>query len=493
MLDICTLHPLYLNQVRGSSSPLDQAIYRFILKKEIPPADIVDLFQWQEASSSDERVIANWRRLLILNLLGALTNQFQNELVAKIHEFERHPWNRSSQYFRSIVALNHALVKMPIPEVGPHLLESGAALIDLHEYCPWLALPYTPHHFEFGLYLCMLALMTKRSDLKENVLRIANWQINTLDIESHPLSGLFVREKEGNTLRHLCLSYLFFRGAAALSGDNPFKTLAQASNEALHALIKKTGEKLDPLYVLVERYLNEYPILQDSPTDLPEYIYDPSTAMVGYRSKEQHVLCTLHGEHTGLGSIRYGDVEIVNYGPQYLPLGDCAGFGIEGNALSDQGIRRSMVEWRRGSFILKGCARMVDHPSDSSAIMGNFRGIWLEVTQEFRKPHFHLQASFLGLDGWDSVAFSFFVKGLRCNMPGKILKPRTLDRYEGEKQTILLEGETSSLEIRPLSFEGTMLVIPLAGDDSFWGADFLIAYLVSPDQRSYEWHIAAPK
>ncbi len=56
-----------------------------------------------------------------------------------------------------LVALNHALAKMPIPEVGPCLLESGAALIDLHEYCPWLSLPYTPYHYEYGIYfVCWL-------------------------------------------------------------------------------------------------------------------------------------------------------------------------------------------------------------------------------------------------------------------------------------------------------------------------------------------------
>jgi hypothetical protein len=34
-----------------------------------------------------------------------------------------------------------------------------------------------------------------------------------------------------------------------------------------------------------------------------------------------------------------------------------------------------------------------------------------------------------------------------------------------------------------------MQVIPLAGGDNFWGADFLVAYHLSQDQRNYQWHL----
>jgi hypothetical protein len=148
-----------------------------------------------------------------------------------------------------------------------------------------------------------------------------------------------------------------------------------------------------------------------------------------------------------------------------------------------------MIEWRRGSFILKGCTRLVDQPS-SSLEGEKFRGIWLEVAQEFKKPHFYLKTMFLGLDGWDSVAFSFFIKAALCKVQSQSLHPRTLERYEGEAQLLLLEGQENILELRPLSFKGTMQVIPLAGGDNFWGADFLVAYFMTPNQRHYQWHMA---
>jgi hypothetical protein len=493
MLDLCSLQSLYFSQIEESSPYFDQIIRQFLESQIVPSQDILEECVWREALFSESQAIENWKHLLAVNLLCDLAQLDLSRMAAKVRIFERHPWNHNSQYFRSLVALNHAFAKMPIPEVGPHLLESGAALIDLHEYCPWLSLPYTPYHFEFGIFLCLLSLLTKRHDLQDNVLHIAQWQLNTLDVEAKPLPGLFVREKEGITFQHLCLSYLLFRSAAILNEANPFAAIAEVTMKEIHARIEQKNEKIDPLWVLIERWLDQYKMVSQAPLELSENIYDPSTALVGYRTATQHVVSTLHGGHTGLGELRFGDVEIVCYAPQYLPLGDCQGFGIEGNALSDHGTRRSMIEWKRGgSFVLKGCTRLVDQPS-SSLFGGTFRGIWLEVVQEFKKPHFNLKTTFLGLDGWEGIAFSFFVKAAHCKIQSQVLQPRTLERYEGETQTLILEGKEHSLEIRPHSFKGTMQVIPLAGGDNFWGADFLVAYLMTPDQRHYQWHIGPPR
>lgn len=490
MLDSCSLQSLYQKQLVASSPYFERVVQQFFEMHMEIPLDIVEECIWHEPLLSEDKAIENWRNLLAVNLLCDLAHLYQADIAVKIRQFERHPWNQNSQYFRALIALNHALAKMPIPEVGPQLLESGAALIDLQEYCPWLALPFVPHHFEFGIFLCLLALMTKRRDLEEVVLRLAQWQLNTLDGTAKPLKGLFVREKQGNALQHLCLSYLFFRSAAILSQETPFAAIAEATLKTIQECLELESGQIHPLWPLIEKWLEHYQVLSNAPLSLPEQIYDPSTALVGYRSSSQHVICTLHGGHTGLGSLRFEDIEIVNYGPQYLPLSECQGFGIEGNALSDHGMRRSMIEWRRHFFSLKGCTRLVDQPSRAGKEESQFRGIWLEVAQEFKKPYFSLKTSFLGLDGWESVAFSFFIKAARCQTSSHPpLLPRTLERFEGTAQNLIFEGQHTSLELSSPFFTGTMQVIPLAGGNNFWGADFLVAYLMKPDQRNYQWQM----
>lgn len=488
-----TLQTLFDPQASSASSHFVKTTVAF-LKDDVHniPGDILEECSWQQTLFSEEIAHQNWKNLLALNLLCSMQGIQQAGIASKVRQFERHPWNQSSQYFRALVAVNHALAKMPIPEVGAHLLERGAALIDLHEYCPWLSFPYHPQHVEFGLFLGMLGLLTRRSDLQELVLQLAHWQMNVLDASAKPLPGIFVPEKEGQPFQYLCVSYLFFRSAAALCPETPFATIAEAIMESIRHKHAEEGHQLSLLHVLIERWLEQFKISPSKAFSLSEQIYDPSTALIGYRSPSQHVLCSLHGEHTGLGMLRYGSIDIVSFGPQYLPLGECRGFGIEGNALTDHGMRQSHMEWRPHAFSLKGCVRMVDQPA-SSLDGAKFRGIWLDVVQEFKNPDFYLKTTFLGLDGWESVALSFFVKASRCLLPGgNCLFPRTLQRYEGAAQTLTFEAERSVLELRPLSFKGTMQVIPLGGGNDFWGADFLIAYVLNQDQRQYQWHIGPP-
>ncbi len=494
MLEESSLQSLFFSQIEDSSSFLDKVICQVLEADLSPSEEIFEECQWKETFFSEEKQIENWKSLLKVNVLCHLSQCHGDKFLHLIHQFEYHPWNQSSQYFRALIALNHALAKIPVPEAAPHLLESGAALIDLYEYCPWLSLPYTPLHFEFGVYLSLLAILTKRVDFQEIVLKIAQWQLNTLDINGKPLRGLFVREKEGKSLDHLVLSYLLFRAAALFREDTPFQAIAKRVLKEIEQHIKLTNGTIDSLWVLLEKWLSTHQQMKSKiPFELTENIYDPSTALVGYRSPSQHVICTLHGEHTGLGEFHYEDIGILNYGPQYLPLSECDGFGIEGNALSDHGIRRSMIEWRRGSFVLKGCTRMIDQPNSNSSYIGNYRGIWLDVIQEFRKPNFHLKTTFLGLEGWNSVAFSFFVKGNLCKIQSSTLHPRSLDRYEGETEMLTIEGKEHRLEIIPIGFKGVMRAIPLAGGNAFWGADYLIAYFLTHEQRHYQWQICPIK
>ena len=214
--------------------------------------------------------------------------------------------------------------------------------------------------------------MGQHLELKETVLRLAKWQLNTLGLNGVPLQGLFARENDSNPLQSICLSYLLFRAASLFDSAFPFIKIAEIALKSLQEQCGQTREKIDPLWPLIEVWLSRHFTEMESgikaklpnsksqeecsmpnPDLLSEYIYDPSTALVGFRSFSQHVICTLHGEKTGLGSIRKGDVEIITYGPQYIPLADCNGFGIEGNALSDQGMRRSIIEWRPHTFALK--------------------------------------------------------------------------------------------------------------------------------------------
>lgn len=393
--------------------------------------------------------------------------------------------------FRSVfIALLRHLTGMPVHSVHPVLLEGGGCPIDLHEYCPRQAQPYAPYHAEFGVLLSLLARLTENVALKTAVLRIAKWHLNTLDVDFSPLVGLFSQEKHGSLFRQSIWNYLFFYSLTDLFGESEYSDIVRYYAGFLESSTATGDTEVSPLFPLIEELINRLSCkVSESGCALSETIYDPSCALVGKRNPGELAVCTLHGGYTGLGCLRSGDVRILSYGPQHSPLEDCRGFGIEGNRLSDHGLRRSSVEVHPAGFSLKGCVRLVDRPLDSPETMfrfGKLSGIWFETEQELRSSHFSLKTAFLGFDGWEGVAFSFFVKASRCSIGSHCLHPRTLHRYEGEVCEVLLEGKEGQISLAS-NHQGMMRAIPLGGGHNFWGADFLVAYILGSEQSRYVW------
>lgn len=481
------LNPAFLSK-EGSS--FERSVYSFLKEGIVPTQEEFDEWvfgcKFINSSYDKESSLAYWKTLLSLALFCRLANLDRSSIGRKILSCERGLSDETDQYVRALISLNHILGGLPVPTVGIHLLESGAALISTRDYCPWLSLPFTPQHFEFGLFLALLVLLNdSQADLRESVLKIARWQMNTLDHHCKPQSGLFVREMDGDVINHLCKSYLLFRCAALF---DPASSFLKVSHSALEEL-KKQDFPLPILWLLIDKWLDGHKNVSGGEVSLQENIYDPSTALVGIRCPDHEIVCTLHGVQTGLGTLRQKDVSIVTYGPQYYPLSDCQRFGIQGNALTDKGLRRSQIEMQKNSFSIHGCVRLLDEPSTEESSLGKFRGIWIDISQTFEGSIFSVKASFLCLDPIEGVAFTFFIKALKYSIHSRSYSKGKLEKYEGENAPILFEGATGSVNLKALNYEGKIEVIPLSGEHSFWEADFLVAYPIKDLQKQIEWQI----
>ena len=485
------IQSLYRLQLKQESNLelIDQQICNWLQKKTIDTRELVDHFVAKEMLSSTEKSITQWKLLLKINFLHFFSDQKLRDLAHFVRQFERIPWNQSSQCCRLYVAFNHFLVQLPIPEVAVNLLSGGAALIEFKEYAPWLVIPYHPDHLEFGILLGLFSLLLDRLDLKKKFIEIAHWQKNLLDAKANPFFSLYSQEEKHCSFQMMLLYTLFFKCAAFLTKEEDFIALYQHFSSRLSQLTRKS-EKIDPLWVIVESFF-EFDSSQKSNFKLDAKIYDPSTALIGYRTANQSAICTLHGYHTGVGCLNHFDVEIVNYGPQYLPLHDCKGFGIEGNHLSDQGIRQPFLQTHSSGFSIKGCVRMVDQPAQKSNEPELFRGIWIELSQRYELGKMEIDATFLSLDSRDNVAFCFFVKAQSCLINGEItLLPNQLNHYRGSVAQTEVKGEEGSLKIDLDTSQGSLHLLPLEGKHRYWGASFLIAYLLKPETKQCRWQIA---
>ncbi len=84
--------------------------------------------------------------------------------------------------------------------------------------------------------------------------------------------------------------------------------------------------------------------------------------------------------------------------------------------------------------------------------------------------------SFFGLESSLPLAFSFYVKADSACVGSESLAKRCLKRYQGDSRSVIF-GKSFCLEANRVS---RLHVIPLAGDESFWEADYLAAFELDP-------------
>jgi hypothetical protein len=304
-------------------------------------------------------------------------------------------------------------------------LPSGAVPLLRKGFFPWGALPYPKQHAELGTLLVQL----EDGKMQTIAHQMARFQEATLDHHKKPLYSLFQQEGAISRL-----------------------SLEEANTKFFEAI------RLTPS-----------PTLQ---------FVDHALGMLVKRSETATLLCAGCGCKSGMGVYLSYDAGIVNFGPQMLPLGDCGGFGLAGSA------QKVHLQDEADHFSLSYRCRLASPNMRKTGFCNlqdsGYSGLWIEAEIEGDINGISLRTHFAGFSPLNRVVFSFFGKGEACFIAGSHkLNPRSLDRYQGPAQPLTFVGKEGKIRIDALEGRGGMEVIPLAGDDSFWGADFLAAYTLA--------------
>ncbi len=451
------------------------------------------------------------RHLLALSLLTKLFPDFQKyqaAVAAQFQEIRQRSYFPGFQLSGAMIALIAFVLGLSVVMPRPELLPSGAAPVEVNGDWSWSNFPHPSVHAELGL---IWALLGKISDNQECLLaaqRVAEWQVNTLDGWSRPLLGLFAQEKSSTLARQLTVNCLLF-----MAVSSPF---ASAQAEQLKQLFQENAPIYIPAWLtLCAFWMEQLGIhaVQATPAafallgsaSFGNVIYDPHTALVGHRDSQTSVVATLFGGNTGMGAFQGIDVGVVSYGPQVLPLGDCRGFGIERGFVLGRSIESDIVSTcQESGFSLQGKSRLVMPPEVAcSAITFHNPAVnlsWIESRQRYEGKLLEITASFLSLTAdLKNLAFVFYVKSPLCVVDGLYrLLPQSLDRYQSASCRVDFKGEKTHLYLEAVGEkEGTeegsrMEVIPLAGGDDYWGADFLVAYFFeSGTLEDHRWTIGS--
>lgn len=196
------------------------------------------------------------------------------------------------------------------------------------------------------------------------------------------------------------------------------------------------------------------------------HLVDPELGIVFHRNEEQTVLCLGSGCKSGMGAFLVRENGVLNFGPQLRPLGECEGFGLAGRGQHVQASEHAL------SYQCRLAAPHTRNTGIPWLADSGYCATWLESSCTIHTDRMKIESALEGYRPVSDFLFTFFIKAQACFVAGSHkLNSRSLDRYQGPPQHLQMD------EIRISPDEGfqAMEVLPLAGDASFWGADFMVA------------------
>ncbi|HEV8051222.1 MAG TPA: hypothetical protein VGP47_01920, partial [Parachlamydiaceae bacterium] len=317
----------------------------------------------------------------------------------------------------------------------------------------------------------------------EAAVKLAEWQRNTLDHNYLPFVGLLSREGEASESLLLIGNFLLFDAVARSTQCSEKAFLAEKQLEQLDKLANAESIDIPSLAIVLEQFFDDKPLpVVSGEYYLSSIFKDEQFDLAGSRSAESSAAATLFGEKSGMGCYHHKDIKVISFGPQNTPLGDCAGFGLDGSAPILPELQ-SEIKTATGQFVVNGTARMCPRISGAEPKEISSHGGWITNRQEFKNGSFIIETEFQDLFEKNEFLFSFFVKCKHCVINGdKIVRPRSLNRYTGKAASIQLQSSETSLYLQAGQSHDEMHVIPLGGGSNFWGADFLVAYVVNTNK-----------
>lgn len=341
----------------------------------------------------------------------------------KIEEWGRSPLLKEHELLQAAYAL---LAQCP-PNFTFSPLASGAIPLFKQGFFLWRGLPYPQEHAQLG------ALLAQLNDPQAHAM--VRFQEATLDHTKKPIASLFRQEEGGN------------EPSLQKANDSFFKSVGHIPSETFQ-------------------------------------FADHELGMVARRTGVGTVVCMASGCKSGMGAFINRDAGIINFGPQLAPFENCSAFGLAGRAqkidlqdLSHQFMLSSICHLASPYMRETGFSHIKD---------SGYSGVWMKTRMVGNVSELSIESTFETLHPLDSCRFIFFGKGESCWVRGlHKLSPRSLDRYQGPVQGVALVGKEGKVQIETPKGSVGLEVIPLAGDENYWGADFMITYTLNASKVNF--------
>ena len=183
--------------------------------------------------------------------------------------------------------------------------------------------------------------------------------------------------------------------------------------------------------------------------------------VISYQHSNIKSCFCFEGKGSGIGACFFEKIKVVNFGPQVLDIAEMEKYGIDYH--SESGVF-GLIEQSQGEFCCRGWSRLLGD-----------RDVWIEHEIRIQEDRLDVFVAIERIHSSKEFAECFFVVCDSVQVDQKNVKQGSLERYRGFTKALELEKEGECVNI---SLENDVIcqVIPLAGENHFWGANFLISF-----------------
>lgn len=474
-------------EIANGQTNLDQKVISHLLKKKINPLTL-DLEIELNCDPLSE--LDNFRALFKASLVAFLEKCSSPTLKERWYDLAS---NRSadSQLAEAYLFLTAHLLGISHAETfHVHQLKNGIIPLSKKNYWNLLKFPFVHLHAELATILIIIGKLTQQPKLINHGYLAAKWHFNSLGSDFLPLRGFFSNYQFCN-YPNLVIRQASFLYLAALAMEDP--EMAYIAKTHFSYLLKQSESKLKevPLDVLLlMRWVDQLFPQQLTPIEpsLPLKIECENLPIIGARSPEMDIITTLSGCNSSMGSLKLGDIEIVAFGPQVGELGDGMFFGSIAQKPSEKSFE--VYEDDRHSCI-KGLVGLPNNNSDMNHVkLWQQPGGWLEVKLLHQKRQLDINVK--PIHPPNELYFVFYIIADQCLIKGqKKFLSNSLEQFQGPACNIAFLDKSKLITIEPSAECSEMKIIPLEGESSFLGANYLVAYPLKNNYRAFNWKVTS--
>jgi hypothetical protein len=367
-----------------------------------------------------------------------------------------------------LVLLTYLLKFEPLP-IKSQQMPNGASCLDALGFIKGAQLPEPAQLAELGALWMILGVHLKNETLLYAGIKVALWQIHTLDHRGFPHFSLWSRAAAFHPTILAASNHLLFTLAYRLTSDPGFNQAAQIQKHYGWNPISLAGK----LLTLVPEKISAPIKLSYKP-----FAEEMTVGLMKFATQQWSIACSLSGWNSGVCSYHKNYVAIVNSGPQITPLDDLEKFGVDRTcSLTSRSFNEITWEKTAFNFRMKGWTKIFAHPA------------WMQIEAYYEAQKLTLSCLLQEGRPFDNLAMVFYARCDQLGIGGKeTLQAGFLERYQGKSLPLELRAGNEKIFIEPLS-DQKMQIIPLAGGEHFWGAHFLIAFPLTNGKDFFQYLI----